>query len=385
MFFPRMAMQTIARNVLVIDSMKLIGDPYFFQDIRMVRLQRQVNDVQCKYFLEFLKPLSQKLGFWLVYEVDDVIKYEDIPPYNHGRTAYENKGFFDNVKAMLEACDFLTVTCQNLKDYYVKNYGIDAAKVLVYPNYLPRWWIGQAYNTDMIETRFLKRQKKPRVAFPMSSSHFDISGKNEHKDDFTDMCPFIRSTYDQYEYVLIGHCPKALEDLARDKKIEILPGSDLLNYPRELSERDIQCIVAPLVDNAFNNGKSNIKLLEGWSLGIPVIAQDLPCYSPYTSTLFRDNNGLQNQLDRLFKGKKQFMNEVRHNRNVVDYGDKMSPKGWWLEKNLQMWYDLYTMPQRTLAYDLTAKPKPSAMPVKIEDSELVPAPTGGQDGVVIRL
>ena len=775
MRFPYMALQTITRNVLVVDSMKLIGDPYFFRDIRMVRLQRQVNDIQCKYILEFLKPLSQQLGFWLVYEVDDVIKYEDIPPYNHGRAAYENQVFFQNVKNILEACDFLTVTTENLRLYYIANYGIDPDKVLVLPNYLPRWWIGEAYDDGRIEREFLKNSSKPRVAFPMSSSHFDIGGKNGFVDDFTEMCAFIRETHRKYHYMLIGHCPKALEDLARDRKIEILPGSDLLNYPRELSQKNIQAIVAPLLDNTFNkckcvtgdtriqvegrgvvniedvcgdefgkhemeaevrclsldgkykrithyfkspekealkriitrngyeisgtpyhkimtkgewkefgdikrgdkitlqqfnisedapyvelripclhtkklsqekfqrasnmvncptlkvtetfaklfgyllgdgwfngsnsigivccdrdtevidevaeliesfgieskvkkcddkkatnvymhsksfrmlweslgfvgsigrgkgNGKnmrvpdfiwnsrksvvknflmglfesdaginetsivfsaksksfvkdvqllllslgikskrynrksyigekcygdhyylvltrqwvdeyykifgeecftskfkrdkvkvivsknhsnayksqelleeevssavmcgedyvydvcvedthcyvangiishnSNIKLLEGWALGIPVIAQDLKCYTPYTDMVFRDNDGLQRQLDKLLGNRRHYMSTVRHCRKVVDYGDDKSPNGWWLEKNLQQWYSLYTLPQKTLMFDLTKKPAAAApAPPPLTQAPVMEASSG--DGVVIHL
>ena len=385
MRFPYMALQTITRNVLVVDSMKLIGDPYFFRDIRMVRLQRQVNDVQCKYILEFLKPLSKQLGFWLVYEVDDVIRYEDIPPYNHGRKAYENQMFYQNVRNILEACDFLTVTTEGLKLYYVANYGIDPDKVLVMPNYLPRWWVGEAYDDRRIEENYLKNSSKPRVIFPMSSSHFDITNINGGVDDFTEMCKFIRDMHKRYHFMIIGHCPKAIEDLASERKIEILPGSDLLNYPRELSQKNVQAIVAPLLDNTFNNKKSNIKLLEGWSLGIPVIAQDLPCYSPYTDMTFRDNGQLQNQLDGLFKSKKHYMSVVRKCRRIVDYGDGMSPNGWWLEKNLQPWYSLFTLPQKTLTLDLTKKPEVQPAPPlpPLEQSHTMEVSSG--DGVVIRL
>jgi hypothetical protein len=58
-------------------------------------------------------------------------------------------------------------------------------------------------------------------------------------------------------------------------------------------------------------------------------------------------------LDGLFDNKKHYMRVVKDNRHVVDYGDnKYAPTGWWIEKNLQPWYNLFTMPQKTLKYDL---------------------------------
>ena len=338
---------------MIVDSMKLIGDPYFYNDIRMVRLQRQVNDGQCGYFLNFLKPLSEKVGFWLVYEVDDVIKYEDIPLYNHGRNAYANQIFFSNVKNMLKACDFLTVTCSELKKYYVDVFEIDEEKVIVIPNYLPRWWIGEAYDVERLSKRFTENEKKPRIMFPMSSSHFDLTGTNNYIDDFTEMSEFMRANLKNYHFSIVGHAPKIVEDLIRDKKIEVTFGSDLLNYPRELSQRSPQAVIAPLRDNIFNTCKSNIKLLESWALGFPVVAQDLPCYSPYTDLVFKDNNQLQNKLDSLFVDKKRYMKMVKENRHIVDFGDnKHAPTGWWIEKNLQTWYSLFTLPQKTLQHDL---------------------------------
>jgi len=354
MKFPVWSLQTNAKNIRVIDSMKLIGDPRFFYDIRCVRIQRQVNDAQCDYFLKFLKPLSDSIGFWTIYEVDDVIKYEDIPLYNHGRTAYENKQFFANVKNILQGCDFLTVTTDTLRQYYIDNYELEEDKVVTIPNYLPRWWIGEAYREDLIKERYDVHKDKPRIGLPLSSSHYDLTGINNYIDDFSIISDFVRSTVKKYQWVVVGHVPKKIEDLIKSKQVECVPGSDLLNYPREMVDRGkFNAIVAPLQDNVFNRCKSNIKLLESWALGIPCIVQDLSCYSPYTKMTFKDNNELQIQLDNLFKDKKKYIKTVKNNRKIIDYGDTRSPNGWWLEKNLSKWFQLFTAPQKTIRLDLT--------------------------------
>lgn len=354
MKFPSWSLQTIRRDVRFIESMKLIVDPNFYRDLRVVRLQRQVNDAQCDFFLKFLAPLSQSIGFWLIYELDDVIKYEDIPSYNHAKKAFSNKKFFQNVKNMFHAADFMTVTTENLKQYYCKNYDIPQEKVIVIPNYLPRWWIGETFNLDRQMLQFNEFKNKPRIGLPLSSSHYDITGVNNYQDDVTHITDFVRKTVNKYTWVFTGNVPKQLEDLARTRKIEVHPGSDLLNYPRELWRKNLQAIVAPLQDNIFNRCKSNIKLLESWSLGIPSIVQDLPCYSQYTNWIFKDSNGLQNQLDKLFQDNKRYKKIIKQNRHIVDYGDnKLLPNGGWLEKNLSKWNEIFTLPQKTLRFDLT--------------------------------
>ena len=352
MLFPAWALRTIRRDIRFIESFKLIIYPEFFRDLRVIRLQRQVNDAQAKYFLDFLVPVSKSQGQWIIYEIDDVIGYEDIPAYNVAKSAFNNKKFFDNVKNMLTAADFITVTTESLKMYYVNKYQIEADKIIVIPNYLPRWWIGETYNNDRQVKQYEEHLSRPRIGLPLSSSHYDVKSQNNHQDDLTHINDFIRSTCRKYEWVFVGHVPKQLEDLLRDKKISLEPGSDLLNYPRELWRRNLQCIVAPLQDNTFNKCKSNIKLIEAWSLGIPCIAQNLEPYSKYTDLTFNDPNALQNKLDYLFSDRSRYKKIIKDNRHVIDYGDHNSQNGWWLEKNLTKWMEIYTIPQKTLGFDL---------------------------------
>jgi O-antigen biosynthesis protein len=357
LIFQKMALQTMTKDMRFIESFKFIADPNFYRDIRMVRLQRQVSNEQCSFFLNFLKRYSMAMGYWLVYEVDDVVSFDDIPAYNCARHAFNNDLFFSNVMNILRECDFMTVTTEELKKYYVDKYKLESDKVLVIPNYIPRWWIGDTYQLPRQVQLFDANRRKPRIGLPLSSSHYDLTGTNQYIDDIHHITGFIRSTVDKYQWCFVGHVPKLLEDLARDKKIEVLPGSDVLNYPREMWERgQFQAIVAPLQDNIFNKSKSNIKLLESYALGIPCITQDLPCYSKYHDLVFKDANGLQNQLDKVLRDKDRYKKIVRENRIKVDTGpigsDGHFQNGAWLEKNINKWYRLYSLPQKTLCLDL---------------------------------
>ena len=355
MKFPMLALETaMNKSIRFVDSQLLITDPTFFRGVRTIRVQRQVNDIQAQYFLNVLKKISNSQGQWIIYEIDDVIGYEDIPEYNLAKDAFKNKFFFSNVKSMLHASDLITVTTEALKMYYVEKFEVEAEKVIVIPNYLPRWWIGEVFsNVKNWQVQNMKENRnRPRIGLPLSGSHYNMKAGNTAKDDISGLLDFIRSTVKQYNWCFIGHCPPELEDLAKDKKIEIQPGSDLLNYPRELWRRKFQAIVAPLQDNIFNRCKSNIKLLESWAIGIPCIAQDLECYNKYTDYVFKDVNGLQNQLDRVFKTKEGYEKIIRANRDIIDFGDSNSSNGWWIEKNLRKWIDIYTLPQRTMNVNL---------------------------------
>ena len=352
MKFPSMAAQTMRRDIRIVESTKMIPLPEFYRDMRMVRVQRQVSSQQCKFMLEFLKPLSMQYGFWLVYEIDDVIGPDDIPLYNMGRAAYQFADIDTNIRKMLNCADFVTVTTDRLKQYYHEKYGVPNENIIVVPNYLPRWWIGEAFNKDAIAARYEENIRKPRIAIASSTTHFDVNKMNGGVDDFTHIVDFIRDTSDKYQWLFVGGCPVQLEDLVASRKIELHRGSDLLNYPRELVGKNIDIIVAPLQDNVFNRCKSNIKFLEMSALGIPSICQNLTPYTPYTDLLFDDANGLQNQIDNVLKTKKHYMKVVQHNRNIIDYGDSQSPDGWWLEKNMNIWLQQFMISQKTLSYDI---------------------------------
>ncbi len=367
MKFPAMAAQTMRKDIRIVESTKMIPLPEFYRDIRMVRVQRQVSSMQCKFLMEFLKPLSMQYGFWLVYEIDDVIGPDDIPMYNMGRQAYQFPDVDKNIRMMLNCVDFVTVTTERLKQYYHENYDVPNDNIIVLHNYLPRWWIGEAFHKDSIALRYDENKKKPRIAIASSTTHFDVNNLNGGIDDFSHVVDFIRDTVDKYQWIFIGGCPQQLEDLVAEKKIELHRGSDLLNYPRELVGKNIDIIVAPLLDNIFNRSKSNIKFLEMSALGIPCICQDLTPYQKYTDLLFTDANDLQNQIDRVLRNKKQYLKIVNGNRNIIDYGNSESPNGWWLEKNMNVWLEQFMIPQKTLSYDV----RPKAIKQKQQEAEKV--------------
>lgn len=353
MYFPSWSMRTIVRKISITNCQPLIVNSFFYKAVRIVRIQRQMTDAQMLFILNFLIPLSKEIGFWLIYEIDDVAVYEDIPPWNSGRKVYENPKLKPNMETIMKAVDYITVTTPVLAEYYSLKFGIEKEKFIVIPNFLPRWWVGEGYNKSKISASFDQNRRRPRIGLPLSLSHYNIYGLPNTIDDFTGIRDFVRSTSNKYEWVFIGYCPPEFKDLLENKKASIVPFSDILNYPREMFYHNLSLIVAPLHDCIFNRCKSNIKLIESWALGIPAIVQNLPCYSPYTPLTFNDANDLENKINLVMQTKGKYVDLVEYQRNLVDHGDKNAPAGWWLEKNLNMWYSLYTLPQKTLKLDLS--------------------------------
>ena len=73
---------------------------------------------------------------------------------------------------------------------------------------------------------------------------------------------------------------------------------------------------------------------------------------------FTDANSLDNKLNWLFGDKQRYRKHVRGNRDFIDYGKKnikYFENGAWIEKNIEKWLSIHTLPQKTINYDLTLK------------------------------
>lgn len=360
--FPSMLLQTLLNadvQFRITDTLSIISDPNFYRmvdgGIRMVRLQRWYGKEKAAFMKNFLKPLADQLGMWLVYEIDDLLIYDEIPLYNIAKPHYSYERVGDSVKEIMEMCDLITVSTEFLGDVYQKAFKIPKEKFIIVPNYLPRWWIGEAMNIDRQMNLWRNTRNQPRIAFCCSTNHFDVQNKNNGVDDFTHLIPWIKANINKYKFIFVGGFPQQLKEEIQQKKVEFQPPSDLLNYPREIQLRNIDLLVAPLIDNTFNKCKSNIKFLEFSALGIPMAGQNILTYNKYTDVVFNDANQLDNIVHQLFfstNAEKVYKDLILHNRNVIENGDKHSPKGYWLENNSSLYYNLYSMNPKTIHLSL---------------------------------
>jgi glycosyltransferase involved in cell wall biosynthesis len=374
MKFPYWALQSMSKQINVIETMKYIPIPQFYKDIRLVRIQRQVSDQQAEFVMKFLAPLSKKLGFWLAYEIDDVFGMEDIPIYNSGWEVFQNKQFMENAKQIFKVCDIVTVTTDALADYYVKKFGVDKEKIYKVPNYLPKWWVANKYDEQSISNKFdTLKDRKPRIGFLSSTTHFDIFNRNGGVDDFTHIIPYVKDNIDKIDFIFVGGVPQQLKEEFEQGKITYIKGYDILNYPTEVIKLGLDLVIAPLQDNIFNRCKSNIKFLEMGALGIPCLCQDLTPYKKYTDTRFDDCDDLANLVEDFLGSKDKYMDNVKNNYDIVYNGNELKPKGWLLENNIEEWLKLYCINQKTLEFDITDIVEGKVMPTQPNNGQIFEA------------
>jgi len=107
--------------------------------------------------------------------------------------------------------------------------------------------------------------KRPRIGW---------AGAHQHLGDLALIEKAVAATHRDVDWVFFGMCPPSLRRHAAEFHA-MVPVAD---YPPALASLGLDAAVAPLVDNAFNRAKSDLKILEYGVLGIGVIASPVGAY-----------------------------------------------------------------------------------------------------------
>jgi len=322
------------QKLVVHGSTVMCFDPNYYRGVKAVRIQRQATESQLK-FVQFLKEVSQKVGFKLIYEIDDLVFSEDIPEYNKFKPAFTDPAIRRTAQAIMELCDEITVTCDFMKEYYLgktKNQNIT-----VIPNYPPKWWMGNFYNEKRISENYDAFEDKPRILYAGSGAHFDVDNRVGQRDDFHHVIDAIVKTKDKYKWVFLGAFPLPLQNYIKNGEFEFHPWSQLYSYPEKIFNLRVNMMVAPLQDNTFNKAKSDLKYIEACSYGLPVACQDLVTYKD-APIKFKTGEEMIGCIEDTLEKKGKYMNSCAKFRKVAD--------GRWLENedNINKYVELYTHP-----------------------------------------
>ncbi|MGE5491988.1 MAG: glycoside hydrolase family 99-like domain-containing protein [Actinomycetota bacterium] len=201
--------------------------------------------------LAWLSAYRRHSDSFLVYELDDLITR--LPAENAGRLDLPH-----DIEARVEKgmgiCDRLVVSTAPLADAY-RRY---AREVVVMPNLLDNavW--------DALQPA---RYDGPRL-------RIGWAGSSSHTGDLVMMEEVLRTLSNEVDWIFLGYCPDRLRPFVR----EFHPPAPIDEYPAALAKMGLDIAIAPLAANAFNEAKSNLKLLEYGALGYPVVCSNVLPY-----------------------------------------------------------------------------------------------------------
>lgn len=386
-------------NTQVDYSQTPILDPRYYNGVNSITIQRWVNDQHREIVEKLLKPISEQHKSWLIYEIDDLMDARFIPHFNRGKNAFESPQIQENIKQILNMCDMITVTTDYIKEAYHKYYNIPLHKIVALPNMLPRYLFGDRYDIQKKINQFKTNKAKPRIGIVSSLSHYNIQNvmidnegntcrqtteidptTNEQKeiwknqndeivdvnnlkpiyDDLDIIIDCIRSTVNDFQWVIFGYEPPKLKDLIEKGKIEVHSGTAIMNYPSKFENLNLQAVVAPIQDIEFNRCKSFIKYMECASLGVPLFASDALPYNRVMSDrqLFKTGDELKEKLIKLkFSSVGSYSETIEKQwrwLNTPCHEGDFDIKNFWMEDNLNIWIDLTRLRDKSALCSLSA-------------------------------
>lgn len=301
--------------------------PYVEADT--VVIQRCGGKMQAEY-LKKVASLRAKANFRLVYDIDDVIFYKDVPDYHVSkkRDDYSEESY---TRELMQLCDEMTVSTPYLKEYYEKE--LSHNHVTVVPNKIPFFWAGNCYSEQLIRRNYRKHKAKPRIIYAGSGSHTDMTG--DAKDDFSAVLKVIEATRKEFQWVFVGTCPLAFKKYVENREMDLWNWVPLGELPKLISNLEGNMMIAPLVDNVFNRAKSDIKYLEACAHGLPIACQDI---TPYKDAPIRFNSGdeMIAKIRAVLGNEEAYFEASRRAKAYVDQN--------WLEveKNIMPYREVYS-------------------------------------------
>lgn len=204
-------------------------------------------------------------------EIDDNIL--SVPSYNQAEDVYRNSSNTRDIviAQMLEADGVITTTpfLQDVLSEFNQN-------IHIVPN--------------CIDLDHWKVQNKNRPGIRIG-----WAGGGTHNDDLLQIGPVmnrILEAHREVKFVFLRSCPDEFRDM---KGVEVISKWEpIMRYPRYLANSDFDIGIAPLQDNAFNRGKSNLRWLEYSALGIPTVAYiptDSPGHTHFDQTIKNGEDG----------------------------------------------------------------------------------------------
>jgi GT2 family glycosyltransferase len=207
----------------------------------------------------------------IIQTVDDLLGEVSDKHPNH---KYQIREGHPRMRQALTKSDRLIVTTQTLADHY-KKYVDD---VHIVPNTLGQQWKGL---------------RKP----PQQRSRLRVGwvGAGQHHGDLAMINCLVHDLAAKVDWVFMGMCTDEIKPLLKEFHGFVSIG----DYPKKMSELDLDIAIAPIEDNFFNRCKSNLRLLEYGAMGWPVVCSDVYPYRTDDPPVLRVKNSTEEWIDAI--------------------------------------------------------------------------------------
>jgi GT2 family glycosyltransferase/glycosyltransferase involved in cell wall biosynthesis len=197
---------------------------------------------------------------FFVYEIDDL--FWEVPESSwHAKTNPLLPNSKANIRTAACHCNAITVSTPELAEEMVKLTGIKDVRVAL--NHITQTIINGALAGRRSSNAM--RSDRPRVGW---------AGGVGHEGDLRILTDVVKQTRDHIQWVFMGMAPPGVEP----ESLEIHVGVPFNDYPEFLGRLNLDIALAPLEDLAFNQCKSDLRVLEYAAAGFPVIASNIGTY-----------------------------------------------------------------------------------------------------------
>ncbi len=206
--------------------------------------------------LEFMIAL-QAQGKKVVFEIDDA--FDCLEPWHPQYASYGQPARQEAIRAMMAQADAVQVSTNWLAERYRSH----SKRIEVIPN--------------MIELASWPRADRLR-----KDGLFKVlwAGSPSHSGDLEIIIPAMSrflAAHPDARLVLFGQTIK--DSRLPEAQVEIVNFCEFEEYPFKLAEIDADAAIAPLADAPFNHGKSNLRILQYWATGYPVVSSNVGPYA----------------------------------------------------------------------------------------------------------
>lgn len=211
-----------------------------------------------------ISPYSVHYQDWGTRNIDTVINGKKVPLWEDGRNIdlMQNRARLEYIKVACHEADVVSVTQPEL--------------AAVYGNYAETVCLPNCVDLDIWKPLSLKRDENEYRLY--------WSGGASHYEDWAIIADAIKVVMDKYHHaklVLMGMKFDGTLKGVDSSRIEYHPWVHTQAYPYKTAILNADISIIPLKDTPFNRCKSEIKMVEQASLGIPSVVSNIPPYSNF--------------------------------------------------------------------------------------------------------